>query len=129
MGRRILFSIWLTVGGIFTVAQSQQELFVDQLQSAEAFKAAVLHGAVSSKANLFAAVAADKSLKIFDLGTLAEKTTVANFPTQINTLSFSASGQSRRSRRVAVSLEFGERNDDEIASRALAVGQWSGDAG
>jgi hypothetical protein len=94
MGRRILFSIWLTVGGIFTVAQSQQELFVDQLQSAEAFKAAVLHGAVSSKANLFAAVAADKSLKIFDLGTLAEKTTVANFPTQINTLSFSASGQS-----------------------------------
>lgn len=94
MGRRILFSIWLTVGGIVSVAQSQQELFVEQLQSSEACKGAVLHGAVSLKANLIAVVSADKTLKILDLSTLSEKISVPNFPTQINALSFSASGQS-----------------------------------
>jgi WD40 repeat protein len=94
MGRRILFSIWLTVGGVVAVAQSQQELFVEQLQSSEAFKTAVLHGAVSSKANLLGVVSADKSLKILDLSTFSEKVSVANLPTQINALCFSASGQS-----------------------------------
>jgi uncharacterized caspase-like protein/WD40 repeat protein len=93
MRGRITVSIWLTMLIVATVSYSQQELYVEQLQSVEAFKVPISRGAISFKASLLAVVSPEKSLKVFDLLSLKEKTSLASMPVRVNALSFSASGQ------------------------------------
>ena len=93
MRRRIIVCIWLAMLIVAAVAYSQQELYVEQLQSIEAFKMSVTRGAVSFKANIIGVLSLDGGTKIYDLPTLKEKTTLAKLPVRVNSLSFSASGQ------------------------------------
>ena len=93
MGRRIIFSLWMTVLTVIATAYSQQELYVEQLQSVEAFKGPVMRGAVSTKANLLAVLSREKILKLYDISSLKEKSSPINMPTQMNAMSFSASGK------------------------------------
>ena len=78
---------------VAAVAYSQQELFVEQLQSVEAFKGPVMRGAVSPKANLLAVLSLGKILRLYDISSLKEKSSTISMPTYINALSFSASGK------------------------------------
>ena len=78
---------------VAAVAYSQQELFVEQLQSVEAFKGPVMRGAVSPKANLLAVLSLGKILRLYDISSLKEKSSPISMPTYINALSFSASGK------------------------------------
>jgi WD40 repeat protein len=78
---------------VAAVAYSQQELFVEQLQSVEAFKGSVMRGAVSPKANLLAVLSLGKILRLYDISSLKEKSSTISMPTYINALSFSASGK------------------------------------
>jgi WD40 repeat protein len=93
LGRRIIFSLWMTVLTVIATAYSQQELYVEQLQSVEAFKGPVMRGAVSTKANLLAVLSREKILKLYDISSLKEKSSPINMPTQMNAMSFSASGK------------------------------------
>ena len=93
MGRRIIFSIWMTIVTVVAVAYSQQEVYVEQLQSIEAFKGPVIRGAVSSKAGLLAVLSREKIFSLYDISSLKEKSSSVSTPTQMNALSFSASGK------------------------------------
>lgn len=93
MRRRIFLIIGLTILAIAAVAHSQQELYIEQLQSVGAFQSSIYRGAVSFKANLLGVVSVDKVLKFYDLATLKEKASIASLPVQVNALSFSISGQ------------------------------------
>jgi WD40 repeat protein len=93
LGRRIIFSIWMTILTVAAVAYSQQELYVEQLQSVEAFKEPVIRGAVSSKAGLLAVLSREKILRLYDIPSLKEKSSPISTPTHMNALSFSASGK------------------------------------
>jgi WD40 repeat protein len=83
----------MTVLIVIATAYSQQELYVEQLQSVEAFKGPVMRGAVSTKANLLAVLSREKILKLYDISSLKEKSSSISMPTQMNAVSFSASGK------------------------------------
>jgi len=93
LGRRIIFSIWMMTLIVAAVVYSQQELYVEQLQSVEAFKGPVMRGAVSSKANLLAVLSREKILRFYDIPSLKEKSSPISTPIYMNALSFSASGK------------------------------------
>ena len=104
MGRRIIFSIWLTMLIAAAVAYSQQarlsslnvsgqELYVEQLQSVNAFTTSVNKGAVSLKANLLGVLSSEGEVKIYAFPKLEEKIMLAALSSRVNALSFSASGQ------------------------------------
>ncbi len=93
MGRRILLSIGLTILIASSGAYSQQELYVEQLPSVEAFKAPISRGAISSKANLLAVTSSEKTPRLYEIPSLKEKSQLINIPTTINALSFSDSGK------------------------------------
>jgi WD40 repeat protein len=78
---------------VAAVVYSQQELYVEQLQSVEAFKGPIMRGAVSSKANLLAVLSREKILRLYDIPSLKEKSSPISTPTHMNALSFSASGK------------------------------------
>jgi WD40 repeat protein len=83
----------MTILTVVAVAYSQQELYVEQLQSVDAFKALILRGAVSSKANLLAVSTRERTLRLYEIPSLKEKSPLITTPTQMNALSFSASGK------------------------------------
>ena len=93
MGRRIVLYVWLAILLTAAVCTSQQELYVEQLQSVDAGKNSVDVCAVSLKANLLAILSSDGGVKVYDLPALREKIILASIPMQVKTLSFSASGQ------------------------------------
>jgi WD40 repeat protein len=93
LGRSIVYSLWLAMLLFFTNAYSQKELYVEQLQSVEVFKAPVFRGAVSSKANLLAVLSPDKALRFFEIPSLKEKLPRLSTTSNVNGLSFSASGK------------------------------------
>ena len=93
MRRKIIISVWLSMLISAAVAYSQQELYIEQLQSVDAFNVSIYRGAVSFKAGLLGVVSPDKVLKIYDLATLKEKLTLTNIQANVNAISFSASGQ------------------------------------
>lgn len=74
-------------------AYSQKELYVEQLHSVEAFKGPILRSAISLKTNLLAVLTRDKTIRMYDLSSLKEKSSSINTSAQINALSFSASGK------------------------------------
>jgi uncharacterized caspase-like protein len=83
----------MTIVTVVAVAYSQQEVYVEQLQSIEAFKGPVTRGAVSSKAGLLAVLSREKIFSLYDISSLKEKSSSVSTPTQMNALSFSASGK------------------------------------
>jgi len=83
----------MTIVTVVAVAYSQQEVYVEQLQSIEAFKGPVIRGAVSSKAGLLAVLSREKIFSLYDISSLKEKSSSVSTPTQMNALSFSASGK------------------------------------
>jgi len=93
MNRRIVLYVWLAILLTAAVCTSQQELYVEQLQSVDAGKNSVDVCAVSLKANLLAILSSDGGVKVYDLPALREKIILASIPMQVKTLSFSASGQ------------------------------------
>jgi uncharacterized caspase-like protein len=93
MGRRIVLCIWLAVIIATSVSYSQQELYIEQLQSIDAVKNSIDLCAVSLKANLLGILSSESGVKLYDIPTLKEKTILVSIPVHVNTLSFSASGQ------------------------------------
>jgi WD40 repeat protein len=93
MGRRIILSIWLTMLIVAAVAFAQQELYVEQLQTIDVFKTAIYRGEVSFKANHLGVLSPEGTVKLYDLSTWKEKSSIANVPTRVTGMSFSASGQ------------------------------------
>ncbi len=113
MGRKIIFSLWMMV--LTVTAYSQQEIYVEQLQSVEAFKSPVLRGAVSSKANLFAVLSREKILRLYDITSLKEKSSPISLPAQMNALSFSASGKT-----IALGANDGQVHLFDVTTGALS---------
>jgi hypothetical protein len=93
MGYRLLASIWLAVLISTTVVYGQNELYIEQLQSVEAFKAPILQGVCASQTNYLAVVSRDKVLKLYDPISLLEKTVPANLAVPVDALTFSISGR------------------------------------
>lgn len=104
MGRRISLFICLAVSIAATVLYSQQSqpvsvntagqnIYVEQLQSVNAFKTSINGGTVSLKANLIGVLSSDGSVKLFGFPSLDEKIALAPASAKVNALSFSISGQ------------------------------------
>jgi WD40 repeat protein len=93
MGRRIAFSMLMTMIVVTSVTYARQELYVEQLQVIDAFKSQVYRGAISFKSNLMGVLASDGSIKLYEVPSLKEKTAITNTPARVNALAFSVSGQ------------------------------------
>jgi WD40 repeat protein/uncharacterized caspase-like protein len=93
MKRRIVLSVWLAILVTASVCYSQQELYVEQLQSVDAGKSSIDFCAVSLKANLLGILSSDGGVKVYTIPALKEKMILASIPMRVKTLSFSASGQ------------------------------------
>jgi hypothetical protein len=92
MGRRIVFSIWMTIL-VAAAAYSQQEIYISPLQSVEALKVPIRRADVSTDASLIAIISTEKEVKFFDISSLKEKQSSINATVILNALSFSASGK------------------------------------
>src|SRR5512146_211749 len=77
-----------------TLSFGQKQLYTEAAGDAEAFKAPVARAALNSTAKLLAAVATDKTIKVFDLATFRERSTLPGVAVRMSALAFSASGQS-----------------------------------
>ena len=93
MERRIVLCVWLVLIIATSVSYSQQELNIEQLQSIDAVKNSIDFCAVSSRANLLGILTSDGRVKLYDIPALKEKSILVSVPVYVNTLSFSASGQ------------------------------------
>jgi WD40 repeat protein len=104
MNRRCIHQVWLAVMIAVSVSYSQQtpvislnaaeqELYVEQLQSIDAVKNSIDLCAISLKSNLLGILSSDGGVKLYDITSLKEKSTLAALPVHINSLAFSASGQ------------------------------------
>ena len=93
MERRIVLCVLLAVIIAISVSYSQQELYIEQLQSIDAVKNSIDFCAVSLKANLLGILTSDGRVKLYDIPALKEKPIFISVPVHVNTLSFSASGQ------------------------------------
>ncbi|MBI4428799.1 MAG: caspase family protein [Ignavibacteriales bacterium] len=73
---------------------AQESLYIQQLNTVESFpKAPILRGAFSAS-NLVAVTSFDKTVKIYDGTTLAERLTITGVTNRVGALSFSESGRS-----------------------------------
>jgi WD40 repeat protein len=93
MERRIVLCSWLMTIIIASVCYSQQELYVEQLQSIDAGKNSIDFCAVSLKANLIGILSSEGGVKVYDIPSLKEKMILTSIPVGVNMLSFSGSGQ------------------------------------
>ena len=93
MERRIVLCVWLVLIIATSVSYSQQELNIEQLQSIDAVKNSIDFCAVSLRANLLGILTSDGRVKLYDIPALKEKSILVSVPVYVNTLSFSASGQ------------------------------------
>jgi WD40 repeat protein len=95
MGRSLFLSMWLAtiVASVPSFSQnSEMELYVEQIQTVNAFGSCVMQGAVSLKGNVSAFISEDKKLRIYAVPSLAEKSPAVDLPQTVNSLAFSASG-------------------------------------
>ena len=93
MERRIVLCVWLAVIVTVSVSFSQQELYVEQIQTVDAAKSSIDLCSISMKAKLLGILSSDGVVKLYDIPTLKEKTVIPPVTVHVNTLSFSASGQ------------------------------------
>ena len=93
MERKIVLCVWLVLIIATSVSYSQQELNIEQLQSIDAVNNSIDFCAVSLRANLLGILTSDGRVKLYDIPALKEKSILVSVPAYVNTLSFSASGQ------------------------------------
>ena len=104
MKLRIILCVWLAILITATVsfpqqipagpsATGDQEIYVEQFQSIDAAKSSIDVCAVSSGATSICILSSDGIIKLYDPSTLKEKSVLPPVPIHINTVSFSASGQ------------------------------------
>jgi uncharacterized caspase-like protein len=89
---RIITFLLLTIFVVTNFTFSQDELYVDRLSSIDAFNASITRGAVAQRANLLAVISSEKTLRLYQIPSLKEKSSLINLPSAINDISFSASG-------------------------------------
>ena len=93
MERRLVLCVLLAVIIATSISYSQQELYIEQLQSVDAVKNSIDFCAVSLKANLLGILTSEGKVKLYDIPALREKPIFVSIPVYVNSLSFSASGQ------------------------------------
>lgn len=104
MKRKIMLCVWLTVilaisvsysqqGRLSSLNSGEQELYMEQLQSIDAVKGSIDRCVISMKANLLGILSSEGLIKLYDLPAIKEKPISIAIPVHVNTLSFSASGQ------------------------------------
>jgi uncharacterized caspase-like protein/WD40 repeat protein len=104
MERRIIFCVWLAIMITASISYPQktrvdslnageQELYIEQLQSVDAARSSLDVCAVSTSAKLLCILSSEGIVKLYDIPTLKEKMVLPPVPVHINTVSFSATGQ------------------------------------
>ena len=76
-----------------SVSPTDQEIYVEQLQSIDAVKGSIDNCAVSLKSKLLGFLSSEGMVRLYDVPTLKEKMVLPGVPVHINTISFSPSGQ------------------------------------